>query len=121
VSQSPRFNAPLIGLRSLGFVGALWAWRMLVPVPRLASLLLWHCVRGGQLPYTTDVPDQDADRIGFPIRRSGDHIPNTIFRKKGSFPLHIAESAGRLSAVRVLVTEYSVCAALVEELFFMSR
>jgi hypothetical protein len=25
VSQSPRFSAPLISLRSLGFVGALWA------------------------------------------------------------------------------------------------
>jgi hypothetical protein len=25
VSQSPRFSASLIGLRSLGFVGALWA------------------------------------------------------------------------------------------------
>jgi hypothetical protein len=25
VSQSPRFSAYLIGLRSLGFVGALWA------------------------------------------------------------------------------------------------
>jgi hypothetical protein len=36
VSQSPHFSAPLIGLRSLGFVGALWARRTLVPVPRLA-------------------------------------------------------------------------------------
>jgi hypothetical protein len=25
VSQSPRFSVPLIGLRLLGFVGALWA------------------------------------------------------------------------------------------------
>jgi hypothetical protein len=24
-------------------------------------------------------PDQDADRIGFPIRRSGDHFPNRCF------------------------------------------
>jgi hypothetical protein len=36
VSQSPRFSASLIGLRSLGFVGALWVRRTLVPVPRLA-------------------------------------------------------------------------------------
>jgi hypothetical protein len=36
VSQSPRFSASLIGLRLLGFVGALWARRTLVPVPRLA-------------------------------------------------------------------------------------
>jgi hypothetical protein len=40
VSQSPRFSASLIGLRSLGFMGALWARRTLVPVPRLAPLLL---------------------------------------------------------------------------------
>jgi hypothetical protein len=70
VSQSTRFNAPLIGLRSLGFVGALWARRTLVPVPRFAPLLLWRCVRGDPLPYTAGAPDQGADRIGFPIRRS---------------------------------------------------
>jgi hypothetical protein len=35
VRQSPRFNASLIGLRSLGFMGSLWARRTLVPVPRL--------------------------------------------------------------------------------------
>jgi hypothetical protein len=39
-------------------------------------LLLWRCARGGPLPYTTTAPDQDADRISFPIRRSEDHIPN---------------------------------------------
>jgi hypothetical protein len=48
----------------------------LVPVPLLAPLLLWRCARWGPLPYTTGAPDQGADRIGFPIRRSGDHIPN---------------------------------------------
>jgi hypothetical protein len=78
VSQSPRFSAPLIGLRSLGFLGALWARRTLIPVPRLAPLLLWRCARGDPLPYTAGAPDQDADRIGFPIRRSGDHIPNIL-------------------------------------------
>jgi hypothetical protein len=36
VNQSPRFSASLIDLRSLGFVGALWARRTLVPMPRLA-------------------------------------------------------------------------------------
>jgi hypothetical protein len=61
VSQSPRFNASLIGLRSLGFVGALWARRTLVSVPRLALLLLWRCARGGPLPYTAGAPDQGAD------------------------------------------------------------
>jgi hypothetical protein len=76
VSQSPRFSASLIGLRSLGFVGALWARQTLVPVPRLAPLLLWRCARGGPLPYTAGAPDQGADRIGFPIQRSGDHFPN---------------------------------------------
>jgi hypothetical protein len=40
VSQSPRFSATLIGLRSLGFVGALWARQTLVPVPRLASFFI---------------------------------------------------------------------------------
>jgi hypothetical protein len=35
VSQSPRFSASLIGLRSLGFVGALWVRRTFVAVPRL--------------------------------------------------------------------------------------
>jgi hypothetical protein len=76
VSQSPRFSTPLIGLRSLGFVGALWTRRTLVSVPRLAPFLLWRCVRGGSLPYTTGAPDQGVDRNGFPIQRSGDHIPN---------------------------------------------
>jgi hypothetical protein len=79
VSRSPRFSALLIGLRSLGFVGALWARRTLVPVPRLAPLLLWCCVRGGPLPYTAGAPDQGADRIGFLIRRSRDHIPNRLY------------------------------------------
>jgi hypothetical protein len=69
VSQSPRFSAPLIGLRSLGFVGALWAWRMLVPMPWLAPLLLWRCARGGPLPYTAGASNQGAD---WPISRSGD-------------------------------------------------
>ncbi|OEL26584.1 hypothetical protein BAE44_0012398 [Dichanthelium oligosanthes] len=32
--------------------------------------------------------------------------------KKGSFPVHIAASAGRLSAVKILITRYSGCAAL---------
>jgi ABC-type cobalamin transport system permease subunit len=81
VRQSPRFSASLIGLRSLGFVGALWARRTLVPVPRLAPILLWRCVRGGPLPYTAGAPDQSADRIGFPIWRSGDHIPNSTYEK----------------------------------------
>jgi hypothetical protein len=40
VSQSPRFSASLIDLRPLGFIGALWARRTLVPVPRLTPLLL---------------------------------------------------------------------------------
>jgi hypothetical protein len=70
VSQSPRFSAPLIGLRSLGFVRALWVRRTLVPMPRLALLLLWRCARRGPLPYTTDAPDQSADQIDFPIQRS---------------------------------------------------
>jgi hypothetical protein len=78
VSQSPRFSASLIGLRSLGFVGALWARRTLVPVPWLAPFLLWRCVRGGPLLYTADAPDQGADWTGFPIRRSGDHFPNIL-------------------------------------------
>jgi hypothetical protein len=78
VSQSPRFSAPLISLRSLEFVGALWARRTLVPMPRLPPLLLWRCVRGGPLSYTTGAPDQGTDRIGFPIRRFGDHIPNIL-------------------------------------------
>jgi hypothetical protein len=70
VSQSPQFSASLISLRSLGFVGALWTRRTLVPVPRLAPLLLWRYARGGPLPYTTGAPDQDVDRISFLIRRS---------------------------------------------------
>jgi hypothetical protein len=91
VSRSPHFSALLIGLRLLGFVGALWARRTLVPVPRLAPLLLWRCARGDPLSYTTGAPDQGADQIGFPIRRSEDHIPNTrhltlsSFRKQSFF------------------------------------
>jgi hypothetical protein len=61
VSQSPRFSASLIGLRSLGFVGALWARRTSIPVPLLAPLLLWRCARGGPLPYTAGAPDQGMD------------------------------------------------------------
>jgi hypothetical protein len=45
-------------------------------------LLLWRCVRGGPLSYTAGAPDQGADRIGFPIRRSGDHIPNIVLKLK---------------------------------------
>jgi hypothetical protein len=59
--QSHRFSASWIGLRSLGFVGALWARRTLVPVPRFAPLLLWRCTKGGSLSYTTDASDQDTD------------------------------------------------------------
>jgi hypothetical protein len=105
VSQSPCFSAPLIGLRSLGFVRALWARRTLVPVPRLAPLLLWCCARGGPLPYTAGAPDQGADQIGFPIRRSGDHIPNKIYPSKfpidprgGGSPKLLAEGEFRGSA-----------------------
>jgi hypothetical protein len=35
VNQSPRFSASLIDLRSLGFVGALWARRTFIAVSRL--------------------------------------------------------------------------------------
>jgi hypothetical protein len=79
VSQSPRFSASLIGLRSLGFVGTLWPQRTLVPVPRLAPLLLWRCARGSPLPYTTGAPirtriDRFSDPeitflTGIPLRR----------------------------------------------------
>jgi hypothetical protein len=55
MSQSPRFSASWIGLRSLGFVGALWARRTLVPVPRLAPLLLWCCARGAHY-HTRQAP-----------------------------------------------------------------
>jgi hypothetical protein len=71
VSQSPRFSVPLIGLRSLGFVGALWARRTLIPVPRLAPLLLWRCARGGPLPYTA----------GAPIRARIDRFPDLEIRR----------------------------------------
>jgi hypothetical protein len=47
------------------------------PCPDLPPFLLWRCARVGPLPYTTGVPDQNADWIGFPIQRSGDHFPNT--------------------------------------------
>jgi hypothetical protein len=42
-----------------------------------SPFLLWRCARGGPLPYTAGAPDQGADRIGFSIWRSEDHIPNT--------------------------------------------
>jgi hypothetical protein len=69
VTQSPRFSAPLIGLRSLGFMGALWARRTLVPVPQLAPLLLWRCARGAHC-HTRQAPPIRA-RIGS-VSRSGD-------------------------------------------------
>jgi hypothetical protein len=60
-------------------VGALWARRTLVPVPRLASPFICRCARGGPLPQTAGAPDQGASRIGKPIQRSlrGDHFPNS--------------------------------------------
>jgi hypothetical protein len=76
VSRSPRFSALLIGLKSLGFVGGTVGMANVGSRASACPLLLWRCVRGGPLPYTAGAPDQDADRIGFPIRRSGDHIPN---------------------------------------------
>jgi hypothetical protein len=42
VSQSPRFSAPLIGLRSLGFVGALWG----SPCPGLPPFIMVLRERG---------------------------------------------------------------------------
>jgi hypothetical protein len=33
-------------------------------------LLILRCARGDPLPYKVSAPDQDADRIDFPIRRS---------------------------------------------------
>jgi hypothetical protein len=74
VSQSPRFRASVIGLRSLGFVGTLNVGSRAPACP----LLLWRCARGGPLAYTAGAPDQGADRIGFPIRKSGDHFPNIL-------------------------------------------
>jgi hypothetical protein len=69
VSQSPRFSASLIGLRSLGFVGALWARRTLVPVPRLAP---FYCgaAREGVHCHTRQAPPIRA-RIRS-VSRSGD-------------------------------------------------
>jgi hypothetical protein len=69
VSQSPRFNAPLIDLRSLGFVGHCGHGERWFPYPDLPPFIVALRERG-PLPYTTGAPDQDADRIGFPIRRS---------------------------------------------------
>jgi hypothetical protein len=45
-------------------------------------LLLWRCVREDTLPYMAGAPDQGADQIGFPIRRSGDHISNIVLKLK---------------------------------------
>jgi hypothetical protein len=69
VSQSLRFSAPLIGLRSLGFVGALWARRTLVPMPWLAP---FYCgaAREGAHCHTRQAPPIRA-RIGS-VSRSGD-------------------------------------------------
>jgi hypothetical protein len=55
VSQSPRFSASLIGLSSLGFVGALWARRTLVLVLRLAP---FYCgtTREGVHCHTRQTP-----------------------------------------------------------------
>jgi hypothetical protein len=83
VSQSPRFSASLIGLRSLGFVWALWARRTLVPVPRLAPLLLWRCARGATAIHGRR-PRSGRGLTGFPIRRSRDHFPNINCSRKES-------------------------------------
>jgi hypothetical protein len=50
-------------------------------------LLLWCYSRGDPLPYTTDGSDQNTDRIGFPIQRSENHIPNNL-EPVGSGLLH---------------------------------
>jgi hypothetical protein len=65
VDQSPRFSASLIGLRGHCGHGERW-----FPCLDLPPFLLWRCVRGDPLSYTTGVPDQDVDLIDFPIRRS---------------------------------------------------
>jgi hypothetical protein len=70
VSQSPRFSASLIGLRSLGFVGALWARRTLIPVPQLAPLVALR-ERGSTVIHDRR-PRSRRGLTGFPIWRSGD-------------------------------------------------
>jgi hypothetical protein len=78
VSQSPRFSASLIGLRSLGFVGGTVGTTNVGSRALACPLLLWRCARGGTLSYMADAPDQGTDWIGFPIQRSGDHFPNIL-------------------------------------------
>jgi hypothetical protein len=62
----------------LGFVGALWARRTLVPVPRLASpFIVALRERGptaihGRRPRSGRVSNRETD----PEIRPGDHIPN---------------------------------------------
>jgi hypothetical protein len=80
VSQSPRFSAPLIGFRSLGFVRALWAWRTLVPVPRLAPLFIValrereSTAIHGRRPRSGHGSDRERS-----VSRSGDHFPNICY------------------------------------------
>jgi hypothetical protein len=71
VSQSSHFSAPLIGHRSLGFVGALWARQTLVPVPRLTP---FYCgaAREGAHCHT---------RQALLIRAWIDRLPNLEIRR----------------------------------------
>jgi hypothetical protein len=72
VSQSPRFSVSLIGLRSLGFVGALWAWRTLVSVLRLAPFIVALRERGSTVIHDRRPrSERESDRFPDPeIRRS---------------------------------------------------
>jgi hypothetical protein len=76
VSQSPRFSALLIGLSSLGFVGALWARRTLVLVPRFAPFIVALCERGPTAIHDMR-PQSGRGLTGLLIWRSGDYFTNS--------------------------------------------
>jgi hypothetical protein len=71
--QSPRFSASLIGLRVRVCGGAAGTVNVGSRAPACLTFI-WRCARGVHCHKTTGAPDQDASRIGKPIRRSSREI-----------------------------------------------
>jgi ankyrin repeat protein len=78
------------------------------------GMLPWYAVpvnkHGESIPTLMNITDPPLDLA----KQLLEADPYSAYQpnKKGEFPLHVAASAGRLSAVRILVTEYSGCASL---------
>jgi hypothetical protein len=97
-------------------VGALWAWRTLVPVPRLASPFIVALRERGptaihdRRPRSGRVSDRETD----PEIRLGDHIPNTRTLRQVGVPHRISDCRLQLEILLLLLCSLlsSICACL---------